>query len=472
MGFDDDMIEAGFWDGNDYLDYLIDEGDRALQDIYDKQEVFCSKSDEKLAREKEEKAKYLRIIQDEIEHEITIKEWMLKNPHKGKLWYAHCSCSPKLGDDYKDFIEKLGTTNIDSFKWRSLYDLKSEAYSREKKMNNWGKWVEKYEKYEHLKNESREKWDEFKSSIYSEYIRKAFVELFGYDEHGIIFRYNKRGRANGKHIISKKHPILTEWINENKKTWEIILEKHGLKTIDNNKYLYNSWEDSFGWHDLFATFKVMYKEQWEKIKEDAIKQITSRTNEKLKTAWKRNHPKTFDDWFWSNIDLDDDVNEKKLLNSWIEKHPKKYFNWVCRYLWHKNYKEYFIMDGMCGKEYPFFNAWKTIYPKKYEAWINLHYEDWKRMAIDIDVFRNWVFDGNEYLFDKWANLNIKQWKKLKKKAMEEDIEEAYGGIFFWKKNYYEIENWRKNNPKEWKEWKFELEEQILINKFNEELDEK
>ena len=40
MGFDDDMIEAGFWDGNDYLDYLIDEGDRALQDIYDKQEVF------------------------------------------------------------------------------------------------------------------------------------------------------------------------------------------------------------------------------------------------------------------------------------------------------------------------------------------------------------------------------------------------------------------------------------------------
>ena len=62
MGFDDDMIEAGFWDGNDYLDYLIDEGDRALQDIYDKQEVFCSKSDEKLAREKEEKAKYLRII--------------------------------------------------------------------------------------------------------------------------------------------------------------------------------------------------------------------------------------------------------------------------------------------------------------------------------------------------------------------------------------------------------------------------
>ena len=41
---------------------------------------------------------------------------------------------------------------------------------------------EKYEKYEHFKNESREKWDEFKSSIYSEYIRKAFVELFGYDE--------------------------------------------------------------------------------------------------------------------------------------------------------------------------------------------------------------------------------------------------------------------------------------------------
>ena len=44
----------------------------------------------------------------------------------------------------------------------------------------------------------------------------------------------------------------------------------------------------------------------------------------------------------------------------------------CRYLWHKNYKEYFIMDGMCGKEYPFFNAWKTIYPKKYD-FVNVLY---------------------------------------------------------------------------------------------------
>ena len=28
MSFEDDMIESGFWDGNDYMDYLMDEADR------------------------------------------------------------------------------------------------------------------------------------------------------------------------------------------------------------------------------------------------------------------------------------------------------------------------------------------------------------------------------------------------------------------------------------------------------------
>ena len=28
MSFEDDMIEYGFWDGNDYLDYLMNEANR------------------------------------------------------------------------------------------------------------------------------------------------------------------------------------------------------------------------------------------------------------------------------------------------------------------------------------------------------------------------------------------------------------------------------------------------------------
>ena len=34
MSFEDDMIEYGFSDGNDYMDYLMDEADR----MYEKQE--------------------------------------------------------------------------------------------------------------------------------------------------------------------------------------------------------------------------------------------------------------------------------------------------------------------------------------------------------------------------------------------------------------------------------------------------
>ena len=32
MSFEDDMIEYGFWDGNDYLDYLMDEADKVYNE--------------------------------------------------------------------------------------------------------------------------------------------------------------------------------------------------------------------------------------------------------------------------------------------------------------------------------------------------------------------------------------------------------------------------------------------------------
>ena len=42
MSFEDDMIEYGFSDGNDYMDYLMDEADR----MYEKQEEQNRRAEE------------------------------------------------------------------------------------------------------------------------------------------------------------------------------------------------------------------------------------------------------------------------------------------------------------------------------------------------------------------------------------------------------------------------------------------
>lgn len=42
MSFEDDMIEYGFSDGNDYMDYLMDEADR----MYEKQEEHNRRAEE------------------------------------------------------------------------------------------------------------------------------------------------------------------------------------------------------------------------------------------------------------------------------------------------------------------------------------------------------------------------------------------------------------------------------------------
>ena len=38
MAFEDDMIDAGFNDAEDYLEYLMDDGDRRMQRLIDEED--------------------------------------------------------------------------------------------------------------------------------------------------------------------------------------------------------------------------------------------------------------------------------------------------------------------------------------------------------------------------------------------------------------------------------------------------
>ena len=104
MSFEDDMIEYGFSDGNDYMDYLMDEADR----MYEKQEEHNRRAEEYEAwlnslsdterqylqeeeniQRRERKKRQKDAKQKRLDEELVLKLWAKDNPQKAKMWYAY-----------------------------------------------------------------------------------------------------------------------------------------------------------------------------------------------------------------------------------------------------------------------------------------------------------------------------------------------------------------------------------------------
>lgn len=45
MAFEDDMIDAGFNDAEDYLEYLMDDGDRRMQRLMEEEDRWRNEED-------------------------------------------------------------------------------------------------------------------------------------------------------------------------------------------------------------------------------------------------------------------------------------------------------------------------------------------------------------------------------------------------------------------------------------------
>ena len=113
MSFEDDMIEYGFSDGNDYMDYLMDEADR----MYEKQEEHNRRAEEYEAwlnslsdterqylqeeeniQRRERKKRQKDAKQKRLDEELVLKLWAKDNPQKAKMWYAYYTHSPEVNN--------------------------------------------------------------------------------------------------------------------------------------------------------------------------------------------------------------------------------------------------------------------------------------------------------------------------------------------------------------------------------------
>lgn len=139
MAFEDDMIEAGYSDEQEYLDSLIDD----FEDNYRRQqdrELEYDDDYDSYYYEEEERERRERRQKREAEKQW-VKDWKGKNPDLAIIWQAYFS---KISD-----LERI--CNMDNSHWMGLNEhdelrkwlKKREAFENERQKENWATNLQK-----------------------------------------------------------------------------------------------------------------------------------------------------------------------------------------------------------------------------------------------------------------------------------------------------------------------------------------
>lgn len=483
MSFEDDMIEYGFSDANDYMDYLMDEADK----VYEEQKQWSEDNDwddwddstqnnkfnniDELfyeERQKSEQEIRWRLKMKEWKEDCIIKLWENENSIKAKLWNAYYHQS----------------TNINLPP--SIYSSAHNIYER---YNLWEKWLENVEEFEEYKVKASDEWKKLKSSVYSNYIITAAKKYIGC---GDIF-------MNDFEVYNK----LSKWIKANISLWEIeIVPKYKLRIIDEKINPVDVWMKIYKWRDTFSVWKLKNSIQWS----HDIKEWTSNTQ--FMYEWIKEHSDIWTELLENNLstwekcyndyserlksgnnlitlpqnkyikeqeeliyfsyenesedinsiilhhefDYDNyweesqnDVNKLKckyyadlqIIKIWINKHYKQWRKWNLYHLWKEKYNISEIT--LLYEKEDYYNAWVKLYPQKYINWINNGYKQYIKCKKVVEIWKLWISDGNAFVFDKLAQQSLPNWEETKFLTMENDLSHAYYCTFyehdFYQKNH-------------------------------------
>lgn len=237
-----------------------------------------------------EKKNSQKYNQKRLDNELILKQWILENPEKAKIWYAHVSHSTNLkSDDLDSFIEILGVDdeNINSqSKYRNFYteEAKKDPYYKcqDGIYYDWEIWIEEYEEYQEFKIKAPEKWQQLKESKYRVYINDAAQELLKYStEH--------------KHTTFAAHEILSKWINHNQELWKEIRLRYVSAIKTDEEYLFQAWMEFFSWDDTFTVWKLKNPSLWEDFKKECAYSCYSHEGY-IKSIWRQNHDEEWRLW--------------------------------------------------------------------------------------------------------------------------------------------------------------------------------
>ena len=455
MSFEDDMIDYGFWDGNDYLDYLMDEADRIQEkqreqeaqwemfenykyspledeesshyEIEDVDELFFAGYDKE---NKEEK--WIKEIK-KWEKECIIKLWGSENPIKAKLW--------------------------------NTYYSNNKGYMYSDKYKLWKYWLEEILSYEEFKEKCPDMWNELLISIYSDYIISALEKYFGdgcslkYEVH-----YFKTFTAFKK---------LLKWIEANKSLWSDINSKYKHQIKEKESWAFESWAEVYNWRDDFMVWRTknstIYEEEKVKTWHNDMTNMYAwiEENEDVWDSWKNNHLSLWNECYadyekalW--IIYTEEAWEKHLLAKTKKIVKRKSYlltqeelfdfldlsmKYDCITLDENDIKSWLaIRETESNEEKKLF--FKT---KCSEKGLKEFIYNQNKYLFDHDLYISAENYANRKVMELWIEKNNNQWNNWN---FRYSLNEKYCNAI--KHNHYELEDyykaWKEVYPRKWKSW--------------------
>mgnify|MGYP004549795971 CR=1 FL=1 len=301
MSFEDNMIEYGFTDGDDYLDYLITEDEcrreRMEEYNYYSQEHeqwqgnLYEEFDKSQHDEYKDRCQYKKI-KDGLEKENILKLWAEDHPLEARMWYAYSTHSPELENyHYKHFFDQLG----------SLHNRNSNNVWTG--YNEWKCWIEKNEAYKEFKDKAPKEYEYLKNIKYKKYIKETVQKYFRcpindskWRDNMLVYGYGKKG------VIKRAQKILNKWINTHSELWKEITSKYKSETKTDSEYLYQAWLSTFIWDDAFAVWKFQNPSLWNQFRKKCDDNNIADTD-KLLSVWMETHKEVWDKWKLSQSEL-------------------------------------------------------------------------------------------------------------------------------------------------------------------------
>lgn len=318
MAIEDDMIEYGYSDAQEYFESLIDEFD-----YYSRQQEREEKRERERERELDDdfnlfydedtEREYYRKLQKEEEqreNETWVDNWKEKNPDLAIIWQAYFQSLKYWANMGCDYSTRLN----------ECFELK--------------KWLDKRKRFEIERKKTV--WSDIRKELFSLYKNELFNFYFPEDEDSINMT-----------IIQQQADELLSLIKNEPSLWDTICSSY---TIDDT--FFEGIEDDAFWHELYNC--EMDFEYW---KDRNTEQYNQFAKHRIANGdffaygeWMNHHKAEELEWKNENIDLGNKFKQNyvirernRLIESLVTK-PKGYRRKRNSILYDKNNTNYYNYD--------------------------------------------------------------------------------------------------------------------------------
>lgn len=284
MAFEDDMIEAGYSNEQDYLDSLFDDFDRIVENQHESNNY----DDYDYYEERELERAEMYAKRDRQRQ--FIENWEAENPDLAIIWRQHFRASSHYADIA--YLDNRRFVGLDKY-------------------NELRIWIKKRCSFE--TDGQRKKWADYKRKLNDEYKKELLNFYFPEDDRHVSMS-----------VIPQQAQELREIIKKEPELWKLIdsqdtKEQHFFEDIEEQVfgiYAYERKQDYDYWKDKHMEEFLCISKEWAAASYSYHYSDWQRKHTQEEAEWKAEHTELFD-FVRRNF-------ETREMNSFIEERLKEY----------------------------------------------------------------------------------------------------------------------------------------------------